>query len=163
MQQIKNIIVFSKKALGKEKVQLKVWETQAGPDMKDRITEKTWQAVKSGDGWKLIIPMSGRSSSEDLVTRKGPDGKEVKVQIEHPGKDEQDPRRVEYLKKALPNYLGMLKKHIQEIEAGKYETRKQAQDALRMAEEAFRKENPPPKIDREEKPKADKAEPKKDQ
>src|SRR5262249_24908062 len=151
------IIVFSKKSLGKDKVELKVWET-ATREEKERITEKTWQAVKSGDGWKLKIPTSGRSSSDDVVTRKGPDGKEVKVQIEHPGKENQDPRFIEYMKKAMPKYLAMLKKHVQDIEAGKYKTREDAQDGLRKAEVEFRKENPPPKIDRDEKPKADKAE-----
>ncbi len=141
MMRTRKLLVIGKEPRGEGKVRLTIWETRRNPaDKEDRITEKTWTAVKVGKGWKLIIPMSGSISSRDTVTKKGPGGNEVKVHIEKPGKDEEDPKMLEAMKKLLPKYRQALQKCKEDVEAGKYKTREEARAAMRKADEAVRAE-----------------------
>jgi hypothetical protein len=151
LKQTKSLTVLSKKELAKDRVELKVWVSRIEPfDKKERIVEQTWTAVKSGAGWKLLVPMGPRGPTRDVVIRKGPDGKEVKVYIEKHLKA--DPQLVAYIQKTLATFLALVKKHTVDVEAGKYKTREEALAALRKAQEAFTKENPPPRRRAEEKP-----------
>jgi hypothetical protein len=154
LQRTTSIIVVGKKALGKDKVQLTIWMTnKRDSGKKEQITEMTWTAVKVGKGWKLLVPMGGRPSPEKLVTRKGPDGKQVEVRIQTPDDKPTDSKQLDYVRKAMPKYLAIMEKFKKEVDAGKYKSRKEAQDALEAAQKRFRQENPFP---RSEKPKVSK-------
>jgi hypothetical protein len=145
MQRTMRIMVVGKKMLGNNEVQLTIWQTGKDPfeGKKERITETTWTAVKVGKGWKLLLPMGGSTSSDDLVTRKGPDGKEVKVQIMKAWAPKA--KEVEFTKKFYPKYLATMEKIKREVEKGKYKSRTEVEKALKAAGEALQKENAPSK------------------
>jgi hypothetical protein len=162
MQRTRSLTVVDKIVLGKDRVRMTIWETGSEPrESKERVTEKTWTAIKIGKGWKLLLPVRSSFSSNDVVTRKGPDGKEIEVRIER-SVEEVDAKEMEQMQKALPAYMAVLKKQTREIEAGNYSSRKEATDALRKAERALQEQFTarPPKG--REKPAADKAEAVKD-
>ncbi|HYT90573.1 MAG TPA: hypothetical protein VEL76_17835 [Gemmataceae bacterium] len=147
LQALKGLRVHAKQDKGGGKVELKVWVTDEHKPGKTITIEHTWIALKQGDAWKLLVPVGGPSGK--VATRKGPDGKDVEVEIGESGKDP-DPKEIGYIKNSLPKFKDLMEKLARQIKEGAYKTRPEADQAVRAALGAFRQANPPPKLDTKE-------------
>jgi len=136
-----SIVVVKKQVRGKGQVELTVWETNK---VFRGVMEEQWTAVKVGNGWKLLLPVSARGSGEP-VHKQGPDGKMVEV-VQVVSDDAISPKVTTYVKEVMPKYLAMMQGLTKGVEEGKYKTRKEAEQAIARAQEAFFREHPEPEL-----------------
>ncbi len=142
LPRIKNLQIRKKDGAG-DKFNLTVWVSQeAGGEA--YISEAIWVAEKAGGAWKLQIPPAGEML-EDY--KEGPDGAKVEVYVLK-SQFRHDPRLVEYLRTTLPKYQAHMDRLMRDVRDGKYKSREEAVKAWQAAEEAFRRANPSPMIDK---------------
>ena len=89
----------------------------------------------------MLIPLGNDISRE---VRKGPDGKEVQVRVDRAGGDA-SALYVDYVNETTPKYLAALRGVTQDVKAGKYQNRQEAERAMFVAQRNFLKAHPPPR------------------
>lgn len=148
MKKVKNLQILAKQVgTDKNVLTMTVWTTEER-DTGTRVKEDIWFAVKEGNVWKIVLP-SGGSGKSEKVTKKGPDGKEVEVEV-RPSRmdrnDEQSALEIAWFKTIAPKLKANSANTLKSVKAGAFKTRSEAMQAHMEGEGRIFQDHPLPGV-----------------